>query len=190
MIDATEPSNMPRTDGFATLLDAGILARAQRGEAQAFETIYRTYQRPAFALAWRMLGRRAIAEDVVHDCFLRSIEKLHQFRGDSPFGIWLKRMLVHLAIDRLRSEQRWQGDADEVDLLAEELAHPDHQIDAMGLLARLPDRARTVVWLHQMEGYAHVEIAALFKQSESWSKSTLARSLERLRQCIQGQETT
>jgi RNA polymerase sigma-70 factor (ECF subfamily) len=170
--------------GFATTLDAATLVRAQRGDRGAREQIYRTYERPAFGLALRVLGRAPAAEDAVHDSFVRAFEKLGSYRGEAPFGAWLKRLVVNASIDRLRSEQRWV-DADEPldELLAPDASQGD-QVEALGLLARLPARARSVVWLHEMEGYSHVEIGALFKQSESWSKSLLARSLERLRSAL------
>lgn len=176
---------MPSETGFATPLDAAVLARAQRGDRAALETIYRSFERPSFALALRMLGRHAIAEDIVHDTFIKLFEKLHSYRGDAPFGAWLKRMLVNQAIDRLRSEQRWAGNADDIDALHDHAPAQGVEMDAAGLLARLPARARAVVWLHEMEGYSHLEIAGLFRQSESWSKSLLARSLERLRRAMQ-----
>ncbi|MCK7594509.1 RNA polymerase sigma factor [Pseudomarimonas salicorniae] len=167
--------------GFALALDASVLARAQRGDASAFEVVYRSYSRPAFGLALRVLGRPAVAEDVVHDAFLRAFERMDGYRGDAPFGAWIKRLVLNAAIDRLRAERRWAGDAEPVDALREVREDPSPLLDAQGLLARLAPRARAVVWLHEMEGWSHPEIAERFRQSESWSKSVLARSLERLR---------
>lgn len=169
-------------NGFALSLEASVLARAQRGDAAAFEQVYRCYARPAFGLALRILGRAAEAEDAVHDAFLRVFEKLGSFRGEAPFGAWVKRLVLNAAIDRLRAERRREGDAEPVDTLRALREDPAPLLDAQGLLARLAPRARAVVWLHQMEGWSHPEIAARFGQSESWSKSMLARSLERLRQ--------
>lgn len=176
---------MHNETGFNTALDAALLVRAQRQDRAAFEAIYRCYERAALALALRILGRHAAAEDAVHDCFVRAFEKIRHYRGEAPFGSWLKRMLVNLAIDRLRAETRWSVDADAIDALAAPAGQHDDQIEALGLLARLAPRARSVVWLHEMEGYAHGEIARLFGQTESWSKSILARSLDRLRREIQ-----
>lgn len=169
-------------NGFALPLEADVLVRARRGEAAAFETIYRGYSRPSFGLALRILGRAVEAEDVVHDVFLRAFEKLGSYRGDAPFGAWIKRLVLNAAIDRLRAERRWAGDAEPIETLHAVRADPTPLIDAQGLLAQLAPRARAVVWLHQMEGWSHPEIAARFGQSQSWSKSILARSLERLRQ--------
>jgi RNA polymerase sigma-70 factor (ECF subfamily) len=167
--------------GFATPLDAATLVRAQRGDRDGLEAIYRTYARAAHALCLRMLGRSAAAEDATHDAFVRAFERLHSYRGEAPFGAWLKRLVANTAIDRIRSERRWDSDADAVDSLESGGTEPQ-LAEAIGLLARLNPRARSVVWLHSMEGYSHAEIAARFGQSESWSKSQLARSLQRLRE--------
>lgn len=180
---------MGNETGFASVLDASLLARAQHGDGAAFEAIYRCYERPAFGLALRILGRPAVAEDAVHDAFLRAFEKLGSYRGDAPFGAWMKRLVANAAIDRLRSEQRWEGDDEQVELLDAAGTSDADLVEAQGLLARLPARARSVVWLHEMEGYSHAEIAALFRQSESWSKSVLARSLERLRRQLEEEAT-
>jgi RNA polymerase sigma-70 factor (ECF subfamily) len=170
------------THGFALVLEASVLARACRGERAAFEAIYCGYARPAYGLALRLLGRPAAAEDVVHDAFLRAFERIGSYRGEAPFGAWIKQLVLHAGIDRLRAERRWAGDVEPVEQLCEAREDPSAWLDAEGLLARLAPRARMVVWLHQAEGWSHVEIAARFRQSESWSKSVLARSLARLRE--------
>lgn len=170
--------------GFATPLDAATLARAQRGDREGLEAIYRTYARAAYALCLRMLGRTAAAEDATHDAFVRAFERLRSYRGEAPFGAWLKRLVANTVIDRIRSERRWEGDADALDGLDRAGTEPE-LAEAIGLLARLNPRARSVVWLHSMEGFSHAEIAARFGQTESWSKSLLARSLQRLRQLDQ-----
>lgn len=166
--------------GFASRLDADVLARAQRGDRAALECIYRTYVRPSLALAQRMLGRHAAAEDAVHDGFLLAFDRLGSFRGEAPFGAWLKRLMLNQLIDRLRAERRHGEEAWNEDSRPWQ-DQPEVELDGQQLLLRLPPRARAVVWLHQMEGYSHLEIGRLFGQTESWSKSTLARSLERLR---------
>lgn len=174
------PAPLARSSGFATPLDAAILAQALRGDPAAMESIYRLYAQPAFGLALRMLGRSATAEDAVHDAFVRALESLGSYRGDAPFGAWLKRLVANVAIDRLRSDQRWRPSEDALDAL--EAAPEPLAAEALGLLARLPARARSVVWLHAMEGFSHAEIGSRFGQTEGWSKSTLSRSLARLRE--------
>ena len=173
---------MSHETGFATPLDADVLVRAGRHDAAAQAEIYRLYVRAALALGVRMLGQLSHAEDAVHDGFLTAFDRLRSFRGDAPFGAWLKRIMVNTMIDRLRAEKRRAESTVDQDVVEPAGREAAHAIDARSLLARLKPRARAVVVLHELEGFAHADIAALFGQSESWSKSQLARSLAYLRE--------
>ncbi|MBB5015510.1 sigma-70 family RNA polymerase sigma factor [Rehaibacterium terrae] len=159
--------------------EAALVARARQGDGDAFAALYRLHGRAIYALALRISGDPATAEDIVQDTFLKALQSLGGFRGDAPLRAWLKRMASNLAIDRLRAA-RPTLNLDDVQIDAAEPS-TERRLDALGLLARLSPQARTVVWLHQMEGYSHPEIAALFGHTESWSKSILSRALARLR---------
>ena len=183
MKDSGDPAT-----GFAQRVDAMTLARAQSGDMQAFAALYSCFGRPCFNLALRILGNRAQAEDLVQEVFLKLFGAIGGYRGDAPFGSWLKRMTVNAIIDQLRS-QRHAGDAEylEANLSPQsvaEAAGPAVVLDAWSLLLRLPARARAVLVLHELEGYTHTELAELFGQSESYSKSILARALKRLNQLV------
>lgn len=170
------------SSGFGQELDARTLERARRGDARAFEAIYRMYARSCYTLAMRILGDAGAAEDVVQEVFLRVLSMLRGFRGDAPFGAWLKRLTANATIDVIRRNRRF--DADDAATILETTAAvgTDGEVaaDAWSLLQRLPPRARAVLVLHEVEGYTHRELAALFGQSESYSKSILARTLKRL----------
>ena len=179
---------MMTASGFGVELDAMTLARAKRGDGGAFERIYRTYSRPAYTLALRLTGRPDVAEDVVQEAFMKAMEKLGSFRGDAPFGAWLKRLVANSSIDRLRADKRWvDGDAETLLLPAESGA--ETQIEALGLLARMTAPARTALVLHTIEGYNHAELAELFGKSESYSKSLLSRAIGRLRGVLEAEPT-
>lgn len=170
------------TTGFAQEVDAMELARAQRGDMQAFAQIYQRFGSACFQLALRILGQRQQAEDVVQEVFLKMIDTIRSYRGDAPFGAWLKRMTANACIDHLR-RQRHVSDANADELLARTPsgdAEVSGRIDVGSLLARLSPRARAIVTLHELEGYTHAELATLFGQSESYSKSILARALKQL----------
>lgn len=169
--------------GFGQSLDAATLARARRGDMQAFSAIYRLYGRACYNLALRILGQPAAAEDMVQDVFVRLIERIGSYRGDAPFGAWLKRMTANAVIDAVRHQaHREVGNEDAVLAATATIdVAPEHAIDAWTLLQRLPPRARAVVVLSQWEGYTHQELAERFGQSESWSKSILSRALNRLK---------
>jgi RNA polymerase sigma factor (sigma-70 family) len=183
-------------------LPAATLELARAGNESALAAVYRTFERPVFALARRLVPHHAAAQDIAHDVFVDVLTRLHQYEGRGSFAGWVRsitvsRCLMHLRspwqrgrrwVDRLASDaQAWNDD----DLLAR-IAAPDapdrsDQIDLERALQRLSDTARAVVWLHDVEGYTHIEIGALFNASSSFSKSQLARAHERLRGLLQSE---
>jgi RNA polymerase sigma-70 factor (ECF subfamily) len=168
--------------GFGQDLDRITLERARRGDMDACASIYRRFGTACFNLALRILGERAAAEDVVQEVFLKMIKTLPGFRGDAPFGVWLKRMTANATIDALRASQRFADEDPEAVFatMASRSIDADARVDAWSLLMQLPPRERAVLVLHELEGYTHKELADLFGQSESYSKSILARALRKL----------
>lgn len=173
--------------GFAQELEPATLAAARRGERAALAAIYDRYGRAAYLLALRVTGRPDAAEDVVQDAFIKAMERVSSYRGEAPFGAWLKRLVANAAIDRLRLDRRWLG-GDEALLEEPVVAAAEARHEALGLLARLAPAARAVLVLHELEGYSHPEMAALFGRSESWSKSVLSRAIQRLRRDLEQEE--
>ena len=178
---------------FAIEISERVLASARRGEERALEAIYRSFYDPAFQLAWRMIGDRELARDLVHDALLKVFRQLHQFRADSPFWGWLRQVLVNECLMHLRRRQKvgqeveWHGD-EHVD---EQLRLPP-EVTESGLLQSalqsLPETTRVVIWLYHVEGYTHEEIAGLMQRTISFSKSQLARGTRRLRELLMPQE--
>ena len=175
--------------GFGAALDELTLARARRGDEAAFEAIYRCYARAAYSLALRLCGRPDLAEDVVQEAFLKAMEKLASYRGEAPFGAWLKRLVANSAIDRLRLERRWVDPEFAGIAEPQQEASSEAQVEALGLLSRMSAPARAALVLHELEGYSHTELAALFGRSESYSKSLLSRAIARLRGLLETEAT-
>lgn len=180
---------MNHATGFGAEIDELVLARARRGDGAAFEQVYRRYARPAYTLALRLCGRPDLAEDVAQEAFLKAMEKLSSYRGDAPFGAWLKRLVANSAIDRLRAERRWVDPEFAAVAEPQQDAGGETQVEVLGLLARMSAPARAALVLHELEGYSHTELAELFGRSESYSKSLLSRSIARLRQLLDAGET-
>jgi RNA polymerase sigma factor (sigma-70 family) len=166
--------------GFGQALDAATLERARRGDMTAHAAIYERYAGACYTLALRVLGEPAAAEDVVQEVFLRMFGTIGSFRGDAPFGAWLKRMAANATIDVVRARQRFASeDANgHMDALQDATMVAEDRVDAWSMLMRLTPRARAIVILHEAEGYTHRELGELFGQSESYSKSILARALK------------
>jgi RNA polymerase sigma-70 factor (ECF subfamily) len=178
----SQTTTLRTRSGFGQELDAITLERARRGDMDACAAIYRRFSTACFNLALRILGDRAAAEDVVQEVFLKMMNTLPGFRGDAPFGVWLKRMTANATIDTLRAGQRFADEDPEALFasMASRNVDADVRVDAWTLLMRIPPRARAVLVLHELEGYTHKELSDLFGQSESYSKSILARALKKL----------
>ena len=182
----------PNASAFAIDVPDALLARLRRGDAAAFEQVYRWFERPVFTLALRVCGERELAADVLQDTMLKAFDRIGGFRGraggadDAPFWAWLRRIAVNEALMALRRRRpETGGDAlDDLDPVDDATPPPAAAADAARLqraLEALPALTRTVLWLYHAEGYTHEEIAALMQRTPSFSKSQLARGGRRLR---------
>jgi RNA polymerase sigma factor (sigma-70 family) len=168
---------------FDIELDELTLARARRGDLDACESIYRLFQQPAFSVAYRVCQCRELAQEISQEAFITVFRKIRQFRGDSPFWGWLRRIVVNHAISALR-----KGPKDKPVELQDYHSPAETQSEQIGLamdldsaLAALGADDRAIVWLHDVEGYSHVEIAEMYDKSESFSKTRLSRARGQLR---------
>ena len=176
--------------GFNIDLDELTLAGAKRGDMRACEKIYRKFHTQAYTVAMRICKNRELAQDVTQEAFITAFKRMHQYRGDSPFWGWLRRVIVNHAISALRKLSR--HDAVELeDYMATSKGDQEslgHCMDLEQALEQLSDQDRMVVWLHDVEGYKHREIAALVGKTESYSKTRLNRARARLRALISDSE--
>jgi len=171
-------------------IDPGIVKRAARGDAKAHEIIYRAYSSPVYSVCLRFTRVPAQAEDLLQETFIEVIRSIAKFRGEAPLGIWIRRVAISKALMFLRSAWHKRGQSLDDDweemMTGSQLGHgnptqPEQAIDLDAALGNLSAVTRTVVWLHDVEGYTHKEIAALLGKSESFSKSQLSRAYQKLR---------
>ena len=173
-------NSTPTRASFSHDIDPDQLLALQRGCPGALASVYDRFARAVYGLALRVLGNPDDAADLVQDIFLKLPRASRQFRGDAPFGAWLRRMVANATIDRLREFRRLVPlEEAQAELSGESAAF--NAVEAQELLQRLSPTARMVLLLHAVGGYTHAELAVLFQQSESYSKSILARALRRLR---------
>lgn len=177
------------TSTFAIDIPDALIARAKRGDAASFETLYRWFERPVFTLALRLTGEREDAQDVLQDTMLKLFHRISEFRGDAPFWGWLRQIAVNEALMRLRKRGRLPAtdDIDEHELQDHEQTLPPAAADAAVLaktLLLLPATTRSVLWLYHGEGYTHEQIAELMGKTASFSKSQLARGTRKLRDLL------
>ena len=180
---------MPAT--FQQHVDDALIDRLQRGDMDAFEALYRQFERAAWTLALRLTGRPDVAGEVLQDAMLKAFERARQYRGDAPFAAWLRKLVVNEALMQLRHDRLHVIDRFDDAGSAADTPVPWTLVDAAVLdraLNKLPETARAVLWLYHVEGYTHVEIAAAFGRSTSFSKSQLARATRRLRALLGPQD--
>ena len=124
-------------------------------------------------------------DELTQDVFVRVWQKLGTFRGDSSFTTWLHRLAVNVVIERFRTEQTRRQRLHDGEEIFETLAGPaasrDLSMDFETALEKLPDGAREIFVLHDVEGYKHHEIAALLDISAGTSKAQLHRARMMLR---------
>jgi len=165
--------------------------QAQAGDRHAFEQLYRSHCDKIYALCWRMCsGDKALAEDMLQDAFIRAWSKLHLFRGESKFGTWLHRLTVNvilsdkrIRVKRLQREQEL-GEAVERVMVGERDVSAGLRSDLEAAIAGLPERARTVLVLYDIEGYRHQEIADITGMAVGSSKAQLHRARKLVREVL------
>ena len=168
---------------------AHLVARACDGDEVAFEALYRGNVGRVYGLCLRMLGEQVAAEELTQDVFVRAWQKLKLFRGDSAFSTWLHRLAVNVVLQHLRTRKRREARVkltDDVTRLAGSTkpAPVGKRMDLEKALATLPDGARTVFVLHDIEGYKHAEIADMTGTAVGTSKAQLHRARKLLREVL------
>ncbi len=155
------------------------VALAAAGDVRAFEALYRTHLPRVHSLIRRMTAGRD-ADELTQDVFVRVWQKLGTFRGESSFTTWLHRLTVNVVIERFRTDQVRRARLADGDAIFETMAAPratrDIGMDFESALEHLPDGAREIFVLHDVEGYKHHEIATLLEISAGTSKAQLHRA--------------
>jgi RNA polymerase sigma-70 factor (ECF subfamily) len=181
------------------LTDADVVPLAQRGDAVAFEQIYRLHSRRVYSLCFRMAGNPTEAEDLTQDVFLQLFRKIGTFRGESAFSTWLHRMCVNIVLMRFRKKaipetpfEATPNPEDESLTPPQEFGGPDLRlngvIDRIALqeaINELPPGYKVMFILHYVQGCSHREIAQMFGCSVGNSKSQVHKARVRLRGLLQ-----
>jgi len=169
--------------------EAAVIARVQDGDTAAFDMIVRRYMRSAFAVAYRVLGHREDAEDVVQEAFLAALANIRSFDTSRRFGPWLHRIVVTRGLNFRKARSRRTADvlrdADVASAAPGPAAAADHaglQAAVVAALQRLPERQRMVVQLFELDGFSGAEIATML----GISPGTVRWYLHEARQALRG----
>lgn len=164
------------------------VARARTGDARAFERLYRRHAARIHGLTRRMVGPEWAAE-LTQDVFVRAWEKLGTFRGESAFGTWLYRLAINVALTRrawLGTQRRRLDDQEgTLEALPARPAGTELGMDFERAMDRLPQGAREIFVLHDVEGYKHEEIATMLGITSGTTKAQLHRARMLMRQRLE-----
>ncbi|HEX8695282.1 MAG TPA: sigma-70 family RNA polymerase sigma factor [Longimicrobium sp.] len=170
--------------------EPGLVERVRRGDTAAFDTLVTRYMRRAFAVAYRLMGQKEDAEDLVQDAFLAALQRIDTFEAGRPFSPWFFRILVNRGLNsrKARSLRR-------VDQVPESAASatpsPEREAERTELrdrLARametLPERQRVIVQLFELEGFGGPEIAEILEISDGTVRWHLHEARKTLRRAL------
>ncbi|HNY32456.1 MAG TPA: sigma-70 family RNA polymerase sigma factor [Fibrobacteria bacterium] len=182
--------------------ESALVLRAKGGDFEAFDLLVRRCEKRVWTVAWRLLGTREDAENVVQSAFIKALEVLETFRGDSSFCTWVGRIANRKALDVLRRRKRERTSSLD-ELTTEEdfapIAHPELLVDwredpTRGVereelrrildsaLLQLPVNLRSIFVLRDIEGMDTAQAAAELGISVSNAKVRLLRARLRLRE--------
>lgn len=178
--------------------EAALVQRAQGGDLRAFELLYSIHKKRVFGICLHMVENSTLAEEFTQDVFLNAFRRIHSFRGSSAFSSWLYRIAVNVVLGDFRRQKRRPevdfGDAmgDEERDYEEALSRhgnfssfdPVSRIALQRGIELLPKGYRLVFQLHDIEGYAHEEIARMLGCTEGNSKSQLHKARLALRRYL------
>jgi RNA polymerase sigma-70 factor, ECF subfamily len=158
-------------------------AVVERGDEHAFRILYRRHSASLYRVLLRVLSASGVeAEDALQETWIRAVRALPQFRWESALGTWLVGIGVNVARERLRAPRR-TVEIEEAGHLASR-SDPSLRIDLESAIAQLPEEGRTVLILHDVEGYTHEEISAALGIADGTSKSRLSRARQNLKEFL------
>lgn len=182
--EATLLSAVPAVGPSSWQADAADASRAASGDFRAFERLYKSHVARVNSLARRMLSPDE-APEATQDVFVRAWTKIGQFRGESAFGTWLHRLAVNVLLARRRilslERDRTSGEEGVLEQLPGRPGQSDLSVDFEAAISLLPNGARQVFVMHDVEGYKHEEIADFLGVTSGTSKAQLHRARMLLR---------
>ena len=166
-----------------------LVEKCRNNDQRAQMELYDAYCQSMFITAFNTVKDDALAQDLMHEAFLKAFKKIDSFTGEATFGSWLKRIVINQCLDALKrkkietvelkdymepgsDEESWQVDQ-EISLT-----------EILRCIEELPLKCKNVVKLYLLEGYDHQEVAQILDISEVASRSQLSRGKSRLKELI------
>jgi RNA polymerase sigma-70 factor (ECF subfamily) len=182
-----------------TRTDEELVARAQGGDVESFNQLIVRWERPIYALAYRVIGKEEDARDVCQDAFLRAYRALPGFKGQAKFSSWLYRIALNLCRDWIRRQRRAPVSQLPEDVDATELAAETGPVESIedlvarrelsaiveGAMSVLSEEQRTAIILKEYHGMTFQEIADMQGCPLSTVKTRLYQGLSLLRRRLE-----
>lgn len=170
-------------------INKALVDRCRSGDRKAQYELYHLYAKQMYNVCIRIVNSQADAEDILQESFIEAFKCIHEFRGDSSFGAWLRRIVVNRSINNLKKRRLtlFEQIPETVNLLYEDSSANDDEIQyevkkVYAALLELPPGYRLVLSLYLLEGYDHAEIAQILNITESTSKSQYNRAKAKLKE--------
>jgi RNA polymerase sigma-70 factor (ECF subfamily) len=184
-----------------TRTDEELVARAQGGDIESFNQLIVRWERPIYALAYRVIGKEEDARDVCQDAFLRAYRALPGFKGQAKFSSWLYRIALNLCRDWIRRQRRapvsqLPEDMDAIELASEKgpvesiedlVARRELSAIVEAAMSELSEEQRTAIILKEYHGMTFQEIADMQGCPLSTVKTRLYQGLSLLRRRLEQQ---
>lgn len=169
-------------------INVKLVERARQGDQQAMYRLYKTHVQAMYNTSIRIVVNQYEAEDIIQESFLSAFKSLDSFKGESTFGVWLKRIVTNKSLNVLRQRKLNYTELDNLHISYEESEDEDFPEVTPEIIHEaiktLPEKARVVLNLYLLEGYMHKEIAEMLDISESTSKSQYQRARRLLQEKI------
>ena len=199
VISATAAANLipVRHEAEQDNSERSLVQRAQRGDEQAFATLFQLHKKRVYSVCLQMTKDVADAEDLTQEAFLQVFRSVTSFRGDSAFSTWLHRVAVNTVLMKLRRRKTPpvlsldEPVSTETPSLKRDVGKADPRlsgtVDRIALrraMDELPEGCRQIFDLHEVEGYQHHEIAEMLECSVGNSKSQLHKAKMKMRDLL------
>ena len=185
-MSASHPIDTPLSAAVAAITGSHVAT----DRAARLERLYRAHSPRVFGVCLRMSGDRVRATELAQDVFVRAWEKLDLLRDETDAGAWLARLATNVVLNARRAERRRWARVEPVEDLAAlapvnlHTPLPVRRMDIDSAMRRLPERARMVYVLHDVEGYAHEEIARMMNVAPGTVRAQLHRARSLMREAL------
>ena len=166
------------------------MVECKQGSKKACFELYKLYAKAMLNVAFRIVGNIAEAEDVIQESFLDAFKRIHDFRQETTFGLWLKQIVVSKSINLLRKRKvEFIELGDDADNLPEEELYDDEEThykvaQVKEAMNELPDGYKQVISLYLIEGYDHEEIGQILNITENTSRTQFLRAKRKLSEIL------